>query len=420
MLVLKFGGTSVAGAERIAAVAEIIEVAATTSSPIVVVVSAFRGVTDTLLQMARVAAAQQDWQSYWQQIADLHRQAAAELSLHPLTELEQLLGDLHSFCTGIALLGECTPRMLDHVAAYGEFLSSVLIEAHLRQRRMRCAWYDARRSIITDASFTAARVDWERTTAAIRQTLRPMLETDRVVVTQGFIAQTPNGMTTTLGRGGSDYSAAILGAGLGAERIEIWTDVSGIFSADPRVIPEAHSIPEMTLAEVATLAAYGARVLHPQTIEPAIGANIPVCVRNTFEPSHPGTAIVSTLSTPVGGIRALTMLGAYAIDEPATEPDHPVLAAAELVGHNWHICRQRCHPRARAISLICCVGAYIHHQGTALEQIATAATSLGISAEIVLSSPHCILLGVESSHGLPMLEALHRTITTTMQAGILS
>ncbi len=419
MLVLKFGGTSVAGAERIAAVAEIITAAAS-SEPVVVVVSAFRGVTDALLQMARAAAAQQDWQSYWQQIADRHRHAAMELSLEPPTEVERLLEELYSFCSGIALLGECTPRMLDHVAAYGELLSSVLIESHLRQQGLCSAWYDARCSIITDASFTSARVDWERTIAAIRQTLQPMIETYRVVVTQGFIAQTPNGMTTTLGRGGSDYSAAILGAGLGADRIEIWTDVSGIYSADPRVIPEAHSIPEMTLGEVATLAVYGARVLHPQTIEPAIDANIPVCVRNTFEPSHPGTAIVSTLSVPVGGIRALTMLDAYAIDVPATEPDHTVLAATHLVGHTWHICRQPCHPNARAIALICCVGAYIHRQGTALEQIATATTSLGITAEIVLSGPHCILLAVESSHGLPMLEALHRTIASTMQTEILS
>ncbi|GIV53867.1 MAG: hypothetical protein KatS3mg039_0385 [Candidatus Kapaibacterium sp.] len=411
MYILKFGGTSVAGAAQIAAVADIVAQAAATT-PVLVVVSAFRGVTDMLLHMARSAATGQDWQSLWQQVADRHRQTAEELSLGPCTELEELLEDLHRFCTGIALLGECTTRMLDHVAAYGELLSSRLLVAHCTHRGEDAIWHDVRSVIITDASFTSAAVDWERTIAAARAHLQPLLATHRIVVTQGFIGSTPTGTTTTLGRGGSDYSAAILGACLHADRIEIWTDVSGIFSADPRRIPDAQSLPTVTLGEVAALAAYGARVLHPRTIEPAIEQAIPVVVRNTFEPTHPGTEIVPELPSPIGGIRAITMLDAYASTQPTAGHCQGLLAAVELQGYTRHLYRECFDERAQPVTLVCCVGAWLHHRGTALQQIAEATCSLGCTVDVVASTPQSILFTVDRSVGQQMLEALHQKIVT--------
>lgn len=414
MRILKFGGTSVAGAERIAHIAELITDAAAESA-VVVVVSAFRGVTDTLVHMARIAAPAGNWRSYWEHIAALHRRAADELGISPHAELEALLARLERFCTGIELLGECTPRMLDEVAAFGELLSSVLLGGYLARCRDDVAWHDVRNSIITDGAFTAARVEWERSRAAVEQHLQPLIQTHRIVVTQGYIARSQTGATTTLGRGGSDYSAAILGACLGAERIEIWTDVPGIMSADPRRIPDAQCIPEMTLAEVAALSAYGARVLHPQTIEPAVQHNIPVVVRNTFDPSHPGTTIVHELSAPTRGIRAVTSLDAFATTTESTALCQGLLASIDMHGYTVRYCRHADDDVARPVSVLCCVGAQIHHAGAGLEQIARAASAIEAAIEVIASAPCCILLAVDRLYHQRALEALHREIITCLE-----
>ncbi|GIV50533.1 MAG: hypothetical protein KatS3mg038_1054 [Candidatus Kapaibacterium sp.] len=406
---MKFGGTSVAGSDQLRRIVPIVRQVAD-KQPVVVVVSAFRGVTDALLSIATDAASGKPWEGTWHSIAHQHRRAADELGLLPWRHGEALLEELHDFATGIALLGECTPRMLDAIAAYGELLSSRLLEGFLAQSD-EVAWYDARTSIITDACFTNAHVDWERTKAATCTTLNPLLERYRTIVTQGFIASTAEGVTTTLGRGGSDYSAALLGAALGADSVEIWTDVSGIYTADPRVIPDARSLPNVTIGEIRTLAAYGAKVLHPLTIEPAIEYDVPVVVRNTFEPSHPGTVIVSRLDSPTDGIRALAMLDAYrSTDSNALLEDGQLLASVHIRSERYQLVQHALCDRDIPATLICCVGEGIHRTNRALEQIIAASNHAGCAVTIVGSGANSLLVSVERNWGTRFLRALHETM----------
>ncbi|KXB98672.1 MAG: hypothetical protein AA908_04645 [Chlorobi bacterium NICIL-2] len=407
--VMKFGGTSVAGSNQLRQIVPIVRHVAR-QQRVVVVVSAFRGVTDALLSIATDAASGKPWEGTWRSIAEQHRRVADELGLLPWRHGEALLEELHDFATGIALLGECTPRMLDAIAAYGELLSSRLLEDFLAQSD-EVAWHDARTSIITDACFTNAHVDWERTKAATCTTLKPLLERYRTIVTQGFIASTAEGVTTTLGRGGSDYSAALLGAALGADCVEIWTDVSGIYTADPRVIPDARSLPHVTIGEIRTLAAYGAKVLHPLTIEPAIEYDVPVVVRNTFEPSHPGTVIVSRLDSPTDGIRALAMLDAYRSTHPDALPeDGQLLASVQIRGERYQLVRHALCERDIPATLVCCVGEGIHRTNRALEQIIAASNHAGCAVTIVGSGANSLLVSVERNWGRRFLRALHETM----------
>ncbi|GIV56663.1 MAG: hypothetical protein KatS3mg040_1431 [Candidatus Kapaibacterium sp.] len=406
---MKFGGTSVAGSNQLRQIVPIVRHVAR-QQRVVVVVSAFRGVTDALLSIATDAASGKPWEGTWRSIAEQHRRVADELGLLPWRHGEALLEKLHNFATGIALLGECTPRMLDEMAAYGELLSSRLLEGVLA-RTDEVAWHDARASIITDACFTNAHVDWERTKAATCTTIKPLLERYRTIVTQGFIASTAEGVTTTLGRGGSDYSAALLGAALGADRVEIWTDVSGIYTADPRVIPDARSLSHVTIGEMRTLAAYGAKVLHPLTIEPALEYDVPVVVRNTFEPSHPGTVIVSRLDSPTDGIRALAMLDAYRSTHSDVMPeDGQLLASVQIRGERYQLVRHAHCERDIPATLVCCVGEGIHRTNRALEQIVAASNHAGCSVTIVGSGANALLVMVEPDCGHRFLRALHETM----------
>jgi len=407
--VMKFGGTSVAGSDQLRRIVPIVRQAAH-HYRVVVVVSAFRGVTDALLSIARDAAAGKPWDGTWHSIAEQHRRVADDLGLLPWHHGEAVLEELYAFATGISLLGECTPRMLDAIAAYGELLSSRLLEGVLAQSA-EVAWHDARTSIITDACFTNAHVDWERTKAATSTTLKPLLERYCTVVTQGFIASTANGVTTTLGRGGSDYSAALLGAALGAGSVEIWTDVSGIYTADPRLVPDARSLPHVTISEIRTLAAYGANVLHPLTIEPAIEYDVPVVVRNTFEPSHPGTVIVSRLDTPTDGIRALAMLDVYrSTDSDVLPEDGEFLAIVHIRGERYQLVRHALCDRDIPATLVCCVGEGIHRTNRGLEQIIAASNHAGCAATIVGSGANALLVMVDRDCGYRFLRALHETL----------
>ncbi|MCX8051117.1 MAG: aspartate kinase [Chlorobi bacterium] len=410
MLVVKFGGTSVAGMQPLCRVASVVRAAA--SQPVLVVVSAFRGVTDALLECARSAAGGHHWETLWLQIAERHRDTMLQLELSDSSPVESLLDELRRYLMGIALLGECTPRMLDHTAAFGELLSSRILAALLERMGERVAWFDARRAIKTDARFTAATVEWQRTRESIEQHLLPTFERCRIVVTQGFIGSTSGGLTTTLGRGGSDYSAAIFGACLGAERVEIWTDVSGIYTADPRIVPDAVSLPEMTLGEVAALSAYGAKVLHPLTIRPAIEHGIPVVVRNTFDPEHPGTRIVGSLAEPIEGIRAIAMLEATLCRPEDNVPPEDVLASVVLRSGRSIVAAM---PSAgdRSISLLCCVGAGVHRSGVGLEQLAAAARSVGCAVTVVGSTEESILAAVESPYGSEVLRTLHALVLSS-------
>lgn len=298
MIVMKFGGTSVKDAAAIRRVASIVS-GKLSRSP-VVVVSAMAGVTDALLEVARLAERRrfEEASLLIGRLRERHLEAARELLAGQLLEearakLLAHFAELEGLARSVATLGELTPRSQDAIAAFGELLSSSIVAAAFASNSIDAQLVDSRRFLITDQRFTSAVPDMARTSELTREHLLPIIEAGRVPVAQGFIGSTPEGITTTIGRGGSDYSAAIIGAALGAEAIEIWTDVDGLMTADPRVVPEARRIRVISFAEAAELSYFGAKVLHPSTVMPAIERGIPVHIYNTHNPSCEGTLIVA-------------------------------------------------------------------------------------------------------------------------------
>jgi len=285
MLVMKFGGSSVAGAEKIRRVREI--VASRLKRRPVLVVSAFRGVTDELLGLAREAL-----DGRKPSIAGLkkrHAEAAAELGVDDAS-LAPLFEDLNDLLKGISLLRELTPRTLDFAASFGERFSARLIAAHFSKEGLPAQAWDAfDAGLLVDERFGGA-APLPEADAEIRAKLG---KADKLPVVTGFIGKTRSGEIATLGRNGSDYSATIFGAALGAEEIQIWSDTDGIMTADPRIVPAAKPIAELSFEEACELAYYGGKVLHPHTLVPAIKKDIPVRVLNTFKPEHHGTRIVA-------------------------------------------------------------------------------------------------------------------------------
>ncbi|OGY62272.1 MAG: bifunctional aspartate kinase/homoserine dehydrogenase I [Candidatus Harrisonbacteria bacterium RIFCSPHIGHO2_01_FULL_44_13] len=275
--VLKFGGSSVGSAERIKNVCRIIKSAAN-KDQIVVVVSAMQGVTDKLL------ALDFDW------VKERHLAAAKELKIKaPL----DLLAELENIIKGVKMIGDASPMALDLVASFGERLSASLITEYFNKsnkRSLRATFVDARELVRTDNNFQNAVVDFVKTNLMIRNSFRKLLSRAIPIIT-GFIGSTIDGKTTTLGRGGSDYTAAIFGAALNAGMIEIWTDVDGVMSADPRIVPAAVTLPRLSYEEAFEMAHFGAKVIYPPTILPAIKKNIPILIKNTFNPRHSGTLI---------------------------------------------------------------------------------------------------------------------------------
>jgi aspartokinase/homoserine dehydrogenase 1 len=310
-VVMKFGGTSVAGAERIARVADIArdflagklpaQRADETDRRLVIVVSAFSGVTDALVKAAHSAAsrdeqtfrqvAQELRQRHWLAIEALVPFGDRQASLR--AEVEALVSSFENLCRAITILGELTPRGLDAVVSLGERLSAPITAAALAERGTPSQAVEATALIVTDDCFGQATPQMEETRQKTRQVLLPLLEQNIVPVVTGFIGATAEGVTSTLGRGGSDYSGAILGSCLDSDEIWIWTDVNGVLSADPRVVPEAHTLPRISYNEAAELAYFGGKVLHPKTMLPAMERNIPIRILNTFEPQHPGTLVVA-------------------------------------------------------------------------------------------------------------------------------
>ena len=293
MLVMKFGGTSVQDSAALQRVASIVRDHASGGESVLTVLSATSGTTNELLRCARAAAIGTDVGDAVDAITTRHHTILHELApAADRTALDAVLDELRAYTRALAVLGECTNQSLDHMASFGERLSTTIFHAALVANGAPSTFLDVRSVMQTDDTFVSAAVDMASTRARCAATLAPLLTSGSIVVTQGFIGSTADGRTTTLGRGGSDYSAAILGAALHAREIRIWTDVSGVYSADPRIVPDARPIPELSFAEVRELALYGAKVLHPDTIAPAIEAAIPVLVLNTFRPDDPGTRIV--------------------------------------------------------------------------------------------------------------------------------
>jgi aspartate kinase len=224
-------------------------------------------------------------------------------------EVDALIDDFSDRCKAVSILGEATPRALDSIAGAGERMSARVLAAALESAGVLADAVDATRLIVTDDVYQSAHPSLEATAQRTRQVLEPLLEQGKVAVVTGFIAATPAGVMTTLGRGGSDYSAALLGAALPAHEVWIWTDVDGVMTADPRLVPEARTIPVVSYREVAELAYFGAKVLHPKTIRPVIEAGIGLRVCNTFNPSNPGTRLVGELPAPATGVmKAVTAI----------------------------------------------------------------------------------------------------------------
>jgi len=297
MIVCKFGGTSVQDAEALARLASIIEMRRD-ARPIVVS-SAMGKTTNQLLEVAYKAALgkQQDAMKLLAALQESHLKEAQKLGVatgkkDPVAErIHTYFGEMQDFVKGLSALGELSPRITDAMASYGEQLSTAILTQVLENRGIPAQLMDARQCIITDDNFVNANPLPDLTEAAIIKHFQPVLEAGKVPVFQGFIGRTEDGTTTTIGRGGSDHSASLVGAALDADEIQIWTDVDGIMTTDPRMVPEAHRIREISFNEAAELAYFGAKVLHPATILPAVRKKIPVRVLNSSKPDQEGTII---------------------------------------------------------------------------------------------------------------------------------
>jgi aspartate kinase len=322
MRVLKFGGTSVGSAEAFGQVARIVARARREDPQVVVVTSAMSGVTDILIQAARAAAAgdRRPYREARDELLAKHQMVAGQLIGDGVERaalgrlFESRLASFERLCRSVDVLGELTPRGLDVISGTGERLAAPLLAAVLRADGVAAEWVDAAEIIVTDNSFGGADPLMEPTTHHARARLHPLLGGGLVPVVTGFVGATADGISTTLGRGGSDYSAAILGTALEADEVQIWTDVNGIMTADPRIVPEARTIGEISYIEAAELAFYGAKVLHPKTILPAVEHGIALRVLNTFESDHPGTLIVKEarptkdVAKAISAIKGLTMV----------------------------------------------------------------------------------------------------------------
>jgi len=299
MLVMKFGGTSVADAGAIRRVVDIVSRAPDSRF---VVVSALAGVTDTLVDALRLAGAgdRDAALAMARAIRERHLDAAGLVRDRALRDaavrgLERELDGLDGLLRALAVLREVTPRSGDAVAAVGELASSRLIAAVLADAGLPVRWLDARDLLVTDDRHGGAAPRLDDTAGRLRDRARPHLDagSTATVVTGGFVGATTDGATTTLGRGGSDYSAAVFGACMGAREIQIWTDVDGMLTADPRVVPDARPVARLSAAEAAELAYFGAKVLHPATIAPAVAAGVPVRILNSRRPEAPGSLITA-------------------------------------------------------------------------------------------------------------------------------
>ncbi|MCX6293296.1 MAG: bifunctional aspartate kinase/homoserine dehydrogenase I [Sphingobacteriales bacterium] len=296
MQVLKFGGTSVAKAENIEKVISIVT-KAISKEPTVVVVSALGGITDILLDSATIAASgSPDFAEKISTAEKRHFDCVSQLiGNNPPQELisfiKNTFEEIKNLCNGILLLNELTPRSKDRIAGYGELLSSKIITAAFIQKSINANWLDARKLIVTNSAFGAALVDFDVTNQKINEAVNE--HGSNLFIVPGFIASDTHGVSTTLGRGGSDYTAAIFAAAVSASNLEIWTDVSGMMTADPRLSSNAKIIPYISYQEAMELSHFGAKVIYPPTIQPVMSKHIPVWIKNTFAPDDFGTMISS-------------------------------------------------------------------------------------------------------------------------------
>ena len=308
MRILKFGGSSVGTPDAIKKVVSIIEGKQKQDS-LAVVVSAFRGVTDSLLRGAELAASgSSDYNDLLHELEERHINVIREcISVYHQSEViahfKMTLNELEDILTGVYLVRELTPRMMDFIVSFGERFSAYILSCCLIDSGVHAGFADAREFVKTDIRFGSARVLTEQTYRNIREYFETK---DELQVVTGFIASTEKGETSTLGRGGSDYTASILGAALGVNLVEIWTDVNGLMTADPRKVKQAFTIPELSYEEAMELSHFGAKVIYPPTLQPAMKAGIPIVICNTFDPEFPGTRIEQQPKGKNGIIKGLS------------------------------------------------------------------------------------------------------------------
>ncbi len=316
MKVLKFGGSSVAKPERIKQVINILKKYYSQGEEITVVFSAFGGVTDSLIQMSHLAAqADESYLDVFNDFSNRHLEAAR--SLISAANLETALADLKenhevlkNLLQGVYLVREASKRTMDYVLSFGERNSCYIIASALISQGVNAEYLDARKIIKTDRTFGAAKVQFEITYSEIQKYYK---NHPAIQIVTGFIATAIGGLTSTLGRGGSDYTASLLAAGLNAERIEIWTDVNGVLTADPRKVKSAFTIPTLTYAEAMEMSHFGAKVIYPPTLQPALKKQIPIVIKNTFNPDHAGSFISNKSDDNGHAVKGISSIGEIAL-----------------------------------------------------------------------------------------------------------
>ncbi|HUN08073.1 MAG TPA: aspartate kinase [Aggregatilineales bacterium] len=316
LITMKFGGTSVGGAEAITNLAGIVKTARNAGDRVIVIVSAMSGVTDQLIESAKMAAAGNKWGylSTADRLRDRHEETLnillppGRLREKTIAQIEALLGDYRDICQAVSVLGDSTPRIMDAIIAFGERMSARMVAAVLSGQGVEAQAFDAGEFLVTNEDFTSAVPIWDETVARVDSKLRPVVEQNITPVITGFIGATRKGAITTLGRGGSDYSGAIFAAATNSDELIIWTDVDGVMTTDPRVDKRAKVLPYVSYQEVGELAFYGAKVLHPKTVQPVLDRGIPIWVRNTFNPTFPGTLIGAESQPGETVIKAVTSI----------------------------------------------------------------------------------------------------------------
>jgi len=311
MQILKFGGSSVASAQNMERACGIIEKAFRTDKTIVVA-SALGGCTDKLIEIGNMAAGRDTaYAAALDALIRRHEDLVQQLGLPEQAELHVLIQGLREVCQGVFLLQELSPRTLDCIMSYGELLSTIILSRFLHYKGVANCWIDARQIIRTDHQYGNACVDLAITAQQIVHWLGA--HASRLYIVPGFIASNDNGITTTLGRGGSDYTASLLAVCAKARVLEIWTDVSGMMTADPRVVPQAQVIPHISYKEALELSHFGAKVVYPPTIQPVVSHNIPIRVKNTFAPEDYGTLIERNPPESDSRLRGLSSISNIAL-----------------------------------------------------------------------------------------------------------
>jgi len=322
-IVMKFGGTSVANGKNIRHVAKLIADNRSNDCRVVAVVSALEGVTNQLIQAAEEAKKgnREYIHKFKQEILERHLTTAKEAIKNKQLEdaaehvVKARICELEQVLTGIVFVGELTPKSRDTVISFGEKLSAPIVSGALKDIGLESEHFTGGEAgIVTDNNFGEAGLLLNFTKYQLKKNLEPMLKKGTVPVLTGFLAATQDGETTTLGRGGSDYTATIVGAALEADEVWIWTDVDGLMTSDPKIVPEAKIIPEMSFQEATELTIFGAKAMHPRALEPARKDGIPVRIRNVFNPDNPGTLIVQDEQIKTkDGVKAVTIVKNVAV-----------------------------------------------------------------------------------------------------------